>query len=476
MTRFPRAVEKAIFERAKGICQICGRQTEFGDGEIEHKLSVSQGGSDEPENLQWACHRCNKLKGKNLSNEQVRKILLLPENFEEIMRLRSKGKEKLLASRTNRKTEQTRLKHSKYILLTRSDYQGLENWAESTLIENLLTHSKDKLETVCLMQHFETGYRDNLWNPLMKYKELLQKYEYPIVPFPLKFRENIFGYEQSLIEPFERIPENDKKQMQELKAHLLDTVNKIIFGVKNGIPLDGKCEFCPNISSAYPTISQPKIEKKRKHILELSNELEKVYGPIYSVLNNAILMEVKTGILTPREKKLMDEIFSKEPFILDSQTEWKNKIRNRPIKEPPHIDIPMEFIEYFNNEYERKKGKDTVEKQFCEIYSMFKQVPQKVEEVGILLPNEKTLIDNKFSTYPLMLSQELYDYWNKEIRSLKITVGYEAFEHKITLLENLKINEEDAVQKTIGVYRVPKAFITKFLAEYDKKVNVRRKL
>ena len=464
MTRFPRAVEKAIFERAKGICQICGRETDFGDGEIEHILSVSKGGSDETENLQWACHRCNKLKGKNLSNEQVRKNLGLPENFEEIMKLRSKGKKMPLASRTNRNTKQTQLKHSKYILLTRSDYQGLEDWSETTLIENLLKHSKDKLETVCVMQHFETGYRDKLWTPLMEYKELMQKYEYPIVPFPPKFREGSFGYEQSLIEPFERIPENDKKQMQELKAHLLNTIDKIIFGVKNGIPLKGKCEFCPN------------IEKKRKHTVDLRNEFEKVYGPIYTVLNNVIYVEIKTGILTQSEKKLMDETFSKEPFILDSQIEWKNKIRNRPMKNPPDIDIPMKFIEYLNNEYERKKGKETIEKQFSDIYSMFKNIPQKVEEVGILLPYKKTLIDKKFSTYPFMFNQELYGYWNKEIRSLKITVGYEAFEHKIKLLENLKLNEEDAVQKTIGVYRVPKAFIMKFLEEYNNKVHEYNKL
>lgn len=476
MTRFPRAVEKAVYERAKGVCQICGRETDFGDGEIEHILSVSKGGSDKPENLQWACHRCNKLKGKNLTNEQVRKNLGLPENFEEIMKLRSKGKKMPLASRTNKNTKQTQLKHSKYILLTRSDYQGLENWAETTLIENLLAHSKDKLETVCVMQHFETGYRDELWTPLMEYKELMQKYENPYVPFPPKFREYSFGYEQGLIEPFERIPENDQKQMQELKAHLLNTINKIIFGVKNGIPLKGECEFCPNTAYAYSTISRPKIGKKRKRTVDLRNEFEKVYGPICTMLNNVTCVEVKTGILTQNEKKLMDETFSKEPVILDSQIEWRNKIRNRPIRRPPDIDIPIKFIEYFKNEYERKRGKEAVEKRFSKINFMFKDVPQEVEEVGILLPHEKALIDEKFSTYPFMFNQELYDYWNKEIRSLKITIGYEAFEHKLTLLENLKLKEKDLTQITLGVYRVPKAFIMKFLEEYNNKVRECNKL
>jgi hypothetical protein len=305
MRKFSRAVEKSIFDRDKGICQICGRETDFGDGDIDHILSVSRGGSNEHENLQWACHKCNNLKGKDRSNEQVRRILGLPESFEEITKSRT---------------------------------------------------------------------------------------------------------------------------------------------------------------------------KKRTQMVDLKNELEKVYGPIYSVLSKAVCTEVKTGILTPREKKLMDEAFSKEPFILDSQMEWKNKIRNRPIRNPLDIDIPMRFIEYFNEEYERKNAADAVKERFCDIYSMFKRVPQKVEEVGILLPHEKSFIDEKLSTYPFMISQELYDYWNKEIRSLEITVGYEAFEHKITLLENSRISEEETVQKMSGVYRVPRTFITEFLKEYNNKVRECKKL
>jgi hypothetical protein len=92
MTRFPRALEKAIFERDNEICQICGRTTEFGDGEIEHKIPTSKGGSDDPENLQWACHRCNKLKGNTRTNEQVRKMLSLPEDFGDIMKFRTERK------------------------------------------------------------------------------------------------------------------------------------------------------------------------------------------------------------------------------------------------------------------------------------------------------------------------------------------------------------------------------------------------
>lgn len=91
MTKFPRAVEKAIFDRDEGICQICGRTIEFGDGEIEHRIPKSKGGSDDSGNLQWACHRCNKLKSNTRTNEEVREMLSLPKDFEDIMNSRTKN-------------------------------------------------------------------------------------------------------------------------------------------------------------------------------------------------------------------------------------------------------------------------------------------------------------------------------------------------------------------------------------------------
>jgi len=221
---------------------------------------------------------------------------------------------------------------------------------------------------------------------------------------------------------------------------------------------------------AASTISKYKIEKKRKRSLDLRNELEKLYGPIYSVLNKVVYDEERKGVLTQSEKKMLDETFSKEPFTLTSQEEWRLKIRNQKT-----TDIDMKFIEKFNKEYESKKEKEAIEKQFSLIYSMFKNVSQNVETIGILLPYEKTMIDKKFSTYPFMLNQELYDYWNKEIRPLQITIGYKAFEHRITLYENLKLDESEATTKQ-GVYLIPKAFISKFLEEYGYKVYEYRKL
>ena len=73
--RMARAVERAIYEKHKGKCAICGRKIEFSDGDIDHKKPLAKGGSDRPSNLQWLCHRCNKLKGSRRTNAQTRKLL-----------------------------------------------------------------------------------------------------------------------------------------------------------------------------------------------------------------------------------------------------------------------------------------------------------------------------------------------------------------------------------------------------------------
>jgi len=70
-----RAEEKAIYNKYKGKCAICGRRTEFFDGEVDHIKPLSKGGSNSPSNLQWLCSRCNKLKGRNRTNAQVRELL-----------------------------------------------------------------------------------------------------------------------------------------------------------------------------------------------------------------------------------------------------------------------------------------------------------------------------------------------------------------------------------------------------------------
>jgi len=79
-TRLPRTVEKVIFERDEHVCKICGTETEFDSGTVDHKIPRSLGGTDELTNLQWTCWRCNILKGHTKNDDDVRASLNLPRH------------------------------------------------------------------------------------------------------------------------------------------------------------------------------------------------------------------------------------------------------------------------------------------------------------------------------------------------------------------------------------------------------------
>ena len=78
-----RTVAIRIYENFRHRCAICSRETAFDDGEVDHIKPKTKGGTDEPRNLQWLCHRCNKLKGSRRTNEEVQELLPETENVEE---------------------------------------------------------------------------------------------------------------------------------------------------------------------------------------------------------------------------------------------------------------------------------------------------------------------------------------------------------------------------------------------------------
>jgi len=135
---------------------------------------------------------------------------------------------------------------------------------------------------------------------------------------------------------------------------------------------------------AVSTIDRGRIEKKRRRSIDLRNELEKLYGPVYSILNTVV--------------------YSKE-----------------------------------------------------------------MQDSGILLPDQKTLVDKKFSKYPHMIEKELYDYWKEKIQFLKEKSD---LDNVFTILENANT---DRIAPSMAVYFIPKTFILKFIEEYDKRVNEYRK-
>lgn len=76
-----------VFERDNYTCQICGISRDYLDSfceglgdylllEADHIRSVSQGGTGKDiDNLQCLCWRCNRKKGGNKTNEQVRRMI-----------------------------------------------------------------------------------------------------------------------------------------------------------------------------------------------------------------------------------------------------------------------------------------------------------------------------------------------------------------------------------------------------------------
>lgn len=82
-----KAMKRHVLERDNYTCQICGISKGYVDSlmpglgdylllEVDHIVPVARGGSgDDESNLQTLCWRCNRKKGKNRTNEEVREMI-----------------------------------------------------------------------------------------------------------------------------------------------------------------------------------------------------------------------------------------------------------------------------------------------------------------------------------------------------------------------------------------------------------------
>lgn len=82
-----KAMKQHVLERDDYTCQICGISKGLLDRlipglgdflllEIDHITPVAKGGSgDDEHNLQTLCWRCNRKKGKNKTNEEVKDLI-----------------------------------------------------------------------------------------------------------------------------------------------------------------------------------------------------------------------------------------------------------------------------------------------------------------------------------------------------------------------------------------------------------------
>lgn len=54
--------KKTIYAKSNGKCVLCGKSVKFKKMTVDHKIPLSQGGTNAMENLQLSCHTCNLMK------------------------------------------------------------------------------------------------------------------------------------------------------------------------------------------------------------------------------------------------------------------------------------------------------------------------------------------------------------------------------------------------------------------------------
>ena len=63
-----------IYRKTKGRCYLCGEFVDFDLYEIEHKIPLSKGGTNNLSNLFCSCHTCNLIKHDIYPEDFMEKI------------------------------------------------------------------------------------------------------------------------------------------------------------------------------------------------------------------------------------------------------------------------------------------------------------------------------------------------------------------------------------------------------------------
>ena len=70
MSRISASVREQVRQRAQGQCEYCRKPEAFSahSFQVDHIISQKHKGSDEFDNLAWACFRCNVNKGTDIAS------------------------------------------------------------------------------------------------------------------------------------------------------------------------------------------------------------------------------------------------------------------------------------------------------------------------------------------------------------------------------------------------------------------------
>ena len=72
--RFSLTERKQIYQKTKGHCYLCGEFVDFDVFEIEHKMPLAKGGTNDLSNVYCSCHCCNSMKNSIYPEELLEKI------------------------------------------------------------------------------------------------------------------------------------------------------------------------------------------------------------------------------------------------------------------------------------------------------------------------------------------------------------------------------------------------------------------
>jgi hypothetical protein len=152
-----------------------------------------------------------------------------------------------------------------------------------------------------------------------------------------------------------------------LYAPQVQVLSGLSFGEKANLLLTFAIAFFAAIEG-YSTFRRASMESKRQVIEDARNELEKAYGPLYTLLNNrgASSGEQKDFWLTFEERKKLDEIMATYPFMFPPEINdlWQEKIRNlgslfdasdfKSGGRSVSLGVYLDFRNLINDEYENR--------------------------------------------------------------------------------------------------------------------------
>ena len=114
----------------------------------------------------------------------------------------------------------------------------------------------------------------------------------------------------------------------------------------------------------FSTFKRASTETKRHRIEDARNELEKAYGPLYTLLNKSSTTDSTLFWIDFDERRKINEVMATYPFMFPSQiTElWQQKIRNltstldssdlKSMKYEMNLDVYLELRNMINEEYD----------------------------------------------------------------------------------------------------------------------------